>query len=114
MMLAQLLAGMKNENGHVLVPDFYDGIQPLSTAEKAALAQAPVNDQMLMNSFWLGHVKGNGKHLLELINEPSLNVNGFASGQIERTQRMSFRQLQRQIWTCGLWLALTGVNNSRV
>jgi acetylornithine deacetylase/succinyl-diaminopimelate desuccinylase-like protein len=82
MMLAQLLAGMKNENGHVLVPHFYDGIKPLSTAERAALAQAPVNDQMLMNSFWLGHVEGNGKHLLELINEPSLNINGFASGQI--------------------------------
>lgn len=82
MMLAQLLAGMKDEDGHVLVPHFYDGIQPLSTVEKAALARAPVNDQMLMNSFWLGHVDGNGKHLLELINQPSLNINGFASGQI--------------------------------
>jgi acetylornithine deacetylase/succinyl-diaminopimelate desuccinylase-like protein len=82
MMLAQLLAGMKDENGHVLIPHFYDGIAPLSTVEKAALARAPVNDQMLMNFFWLGHVDGNGKHLLELINDPSLNINGFASGQI--------------------------------
>jgi acetylornithine deacetylase/succinyl-diaminopimelate desuccinylase-like protein len=82
MMLAQLLAGMKDENGHVLIPHFYDGVTPLSTIEKNALARAPVNDQMLMNSFWLGHVEGNGKHLLELINEPSLNINGFASGQI--------------------------------
>lgn len=82
MMLAQLLAGMKEENGHVLIPHFYDGITPLSAIEKTALARAPVNDPMLMNSFWLGHVEGNGKHLLELINEPSLNINGFASGQI--------------------------------
>jgi acetylornithine deacetylase/succinyl-diaminopimelate desuccinylase-like protein len=82
MMLAQLLAGMKDENGHVLIPHFYEGIAPLSTVEKAALARAPVNDQMLMDFFWLGHVDGNGKHLLELINDPSLNVNGFASGQI--------------------------------
>lgn len=82
MMLAHLLAGMKDENGHVLVPHFYDGIAPLSPTEKDALARAPVNDQMLMDSFWLGHVDGNGKHLLELINEPSLNINGFASGQI--------------------------------
>jgi acetylornithine deacetylase/succinyl-diaminopimelate desuccinylase-like protein len=82
MMLAQLLAGLKDENGHVLVPHFYDGITPLSTLEKTALARAPVNDQMLMNSFWLGRVEGNGKHLLELINEPSLNINGFASGQV--------------------------------
>ncbi len=82
MMLAQLLAGMKDEEGHVLIPHFYDGIAPLSRVEKDALARAPVNDQMLMNSFWLGHVDGKGKHLLELINEPSLNINGFASGQI--------------------------------
>ncbi len=82
MMLAQLLAGMKDGDGHVLVPHFYDGIMPLSAVEKDALARAPVNDQMLMNSFWLGHVDGGGKHLLELINEPSLNINGFASGQV--------------------------------
>jgi acetylornithine deacetylase/succinyl-diaminopimelate desuccinylase-like protein len=82
MMLSHLLAEMKDENGHVLIPHFYDGIEPLSPLEKTALARAPVNDLMLMNSFWLGHVEGNGKHLLELINEPSLNINGFASGQI--------------------------------
>ncbi len=82
MMLAQLLAGMKDENGHVLIPHFYDGIAPLSLLEREALARAPVNDQMLMQSFWLGHTDGSGKHLLELINQPSLNINGFASGQV--------------------------------
>jgi acetylornithine deacetylase/succinyl-diaminopimelate desuccinylase-like protein len=81
MMLAQLLAGMKDEDGRVLVPHFYDGIEPLSAAEKEALARAPVNDRMLMNAFWLGHVDGAGTHLLELINQPSLNINGLSSGQ---------------------------------
>lgn len=81
MMLAQLLAGMKDENGHVLVPHFYDGIEPLSTVEKDAIREAPVNDRMLMNAFWLGHTDGSGARLLELINEPSLNINGISSGQ---------------------------------
>ena len=81
MMLAQLLAGMKDENGHVLIPHFYDGIAPLSEAEKQALSHAPVNDPMLMDAFWLGHVDGNGAHLLELINQPSLNINGLSSAQ---------------------------------
>jgi acetylornithine deacetylase/succinyl-diaminopimelate desuccinylase-like protein len=81
MMLAQLLAGMKDEDGHVLVPHFYDGIEPLSATEREALRQAPVNDRMLMNAFWLGHVDGSGAHLLELINQPSLNINGLSSGQ---------------------------------
>jgi acetylornithine deacetylase/succinyl-diaminopimelate desuccinylase-like protein len=81
MMLAQLLAGMKDEGGHILVPHFYDGIEPLSSAEKEALAHAPVNDLMLANAFWLGHVDGAGVHLLELLNQPSLNINGLSSGQ---------------------------------
>lgn len=81
MMLAQLLAGMKDENGRVLLPHFYDGIAPLSQPEREALARAPVNDPMLMDSFWLGHVEGSGMHLLDLINQPSLNINGFSSGQ---------------------------------
>ena len=81
MMLAQLLAGMKDEAGHVLVPHFYDGISPLTKTENEAMARAPVNDQMLMGSFWLGHVDGAGKHLLDLINQPSLNINGLSSGQ---------------------------------
>src|ERR1022692_2859955 len=81
MMLARLLSGMKDEDGRVLVPHFYDGIEPLSAAEKEALAHAPVNDRMLMNAFWLGHVDGAGAHLLELINQPSLNINGLSSGQ---------------------------------
>jgi acetylornithine deacetylase/succinyl-diaminopimelate desuccinylase-like protein len=81
MELAQLLAGMKDEGGHVLIPHFYDGIAPLSSAEKNALAHAPVNDAMLMDAFWLGHTEGGGEHLLELINQPSLNVNGLSSAQ---------------------------------
>ena len=81
MMLAQLLAAMKDENGHVIIPHFYDGIAPLSEAEEQALAHAPVNDKMLMDAFWLGRTDGNGKHLLELINEPSLNINGLSSAQ---------------------------------
>jgi len=81
MMLAQLLAGMKDENGRVLIPHFYDGIAPLSEAERQALARAPVNDPMLMDAFWLGHVDGDGAHLLDLINQPSLNINGLSSAQ---------------------------------
>jgi acetylornithine deacetylase/succinyl-diaminopimelate desuccinylase-like protein len=81
MMLAQVLAGMKDDSGHVLIPHFYDGIVLLSKMETEALQHAPANDQMLMRSFWLGHVDGSGKHLLELINEPSLNINGLSSAQ---------------------------------
>ncbi len=81
MMLVQLLAGMKDPNGHVLIPHFYDGITPLGPIEKRALANAPVNDDLLRQELALGHTDGGGKHLLELLNEPSLNINGISSGQ---------------------------------
>ena len=81
MMLVQLLAGMKDANGHVLIPHFYDGITPLGPIEKRALANAPVNDELLRQELALGHTDGGGKHLLDLLNEPSLNINGISSGQ---------------------------------
>jgi len=81
MMLVQLLAGMKDADGHVLIPHFYDGIAPLGPIEKKALAEAPVNDDLLRNELSLGHTDGGNKHLLELLNEPSLNINGISSGQ---------------------------------
>src|SRR5271170_7235946 len=81
MMLVQLLAGMKDADGRVLIPHFYDGIAPLGPIEKQALANAPVNDELLRQELALGHTDGTGKHLLELLNEPSLNINGIFSGQ---------------------------------
>lgn len=79
MMLAQLLAGMKDPEGNVLIPHFYDGITPLSPLEKQAIAEAPVNDDALRQELGLGHVDGGGRKLLELLNLPSLNINGMAA-----------------------------------
>ena len=81
LMLVQLLAGMKDGDGRVLIPHFYDGVKPLSETEKRALREAPVNDGRLMEELWLGHVEGGGKHLLELLNLPTLNINGISAGR---------------------------------
>ena len=82
MMLAQLLAGMKESNGKVLIPHFYDGIAPLGPLEKQAIAEAPVNDAALREELGLGHVEGGGKKLLELLNLPTLNINGMAAANV--------------------------------
>ena len=66
MMLARLLASMKDDDGRVLVDHFYDGIEPLSETEKRAIAAAPAVEADLMKELWLGHVDGGGKSLLEL------------------------------------------------
>lgn len=81
MMLAQLLAGMKDADGRVLIPHFYEGIAPLGTLEQNALAAAPVNDVMLRKEFALGSSMGGGSHLLALLNQPSLEVTGITAGK---------------------------------
>ncbi len=81
MRLVQLLAGMKDADGRVLIPHFYEGIEPLGEVEKKALAAAPVNDDLLRQEFGLGSTDGGGRRLLEVINEPSLNINGISAGQ---------------------------------
>jgi acetylornithine deacetylase/succinyl-diaminopimelate desuccinylase-like protein len=82
MTLARLLASMKDENGHVLIDHFYDGIEPLSAVEKRALAEAPDIDADLMREFWLGATDGAPMKLTELITLPSLNIRGMASSRI--------------------------------
>lgn len=80
MRLAQLLATMKDADGRVLVAGFYDNVVPLGPAEQRAIAEAPDNDAHLLHTFGIAAPDGAGKKLLELLNEPSLNVDGLESG----------------------------------
>ena len=81
MMLAKLLASMKDDSGRVLIDRFYDGIEPLSETEKKAIAEAPAIDTDLMREFWLGSTENAPKHLAELIMLPSLNIRGMSSAR---------------------------------
>ena len=82
LLLARLLASMKNETGRVLVDGFYDDVAPLNAAERKALAEAPAIDRELMREFWLGSTEGDGQSLTELITRPSLNIRGMASSRV--------------------------------
>ena len=82
LLLAKLLASMKDDGGRVLVDHFYDQVEPLSDLEKRAVAEAPDVDADLMREFWLGSTEGGGKKLTELITLPSLNIRGMASSRI--------------------------------
>jgi acetylornithine deacetylase/succinyl-diaminopimelate desuccinylase-like protein len=82
MMLAQLLASMKDENGRVLVDHFYDGLDPLSATEKRAVADAPDDDADLMKELWLGSTENAPRKLADVLNQPSLNVRGMGSSRI--------------------------------
>ena len=82
MMLAQLLASMKNAEGRVLIDHFYDGVVALSELERQAIADMPDNDAALMRDLGLARTEGGGKRLAELINQPALNIRGMASAHV--------------------------------
>jgi acetylornithine deacetylase/succinyl-diaminopimelate desuccinylase-like protein len=81
MLLARLLASMKDERGRVTIKGWYDDVQPLGEAERRALAEAPAYDEELKKELGINRPEGAGRSLLELINEPSLNVNGLTSAE---------------------------------
>src|SRR5947207_1966472 len=82
MLLARLLATMKDDTGRVTIAGWYDGVEPLGETEKRAIAEAPAYDDELRSQLGLARTEGNGKSLMELINQPSLNINGFSSGDV--------------------------------
>jgi acetylornithine deacetylase/succinyl-diaminopimelate desuccinylase-like protein len=82
MMLARLLASMKDDAGRVTIDGWYSDVEPLGQAELRAIAAAPKYDEELKKQLGLKRVEGGGKSLMELINVPSLNINGFGSGDI--------------------------------
>jgi len=87
MRLAKLLASMKDDGGHVLIEGFYDGAEPLGADEKNALKEMPDSDAALMREYGLASTDGGRRSLAELINEPSLNIDGLRSEDIGRQSR---------------------------
>ena len=81
-LLARLLASMKDDDGHVTIEGWYSDVEPLGDAEKRAIAEAPQYDEELKQQLGIKRTENNGKTLMELINQPSLNINGFASGDV--------------------------------
>lgn len=82
MMLAKLLASMKDENGKVTIKGFYDDVIPLTEAEKKALALVPPVDVQMKKELGFPEQEMKGMSLAEAINLPSLNINGFQSGGV--------------------------------
>jgi acetylornithine deacetylase/succinyl-diaminopimelate desuccinylase-like protein len=82
MMLARLLASMKDENGRVTIAGFYDDVVPLSEAETRAIAAVPTPDEALKRDLALGRTEGGGATLAQAIQLPSLNVNGLRSADV--------------------------------
>lgn len=87
MILARLLSSMKDESGKVTISGWYDDVEPLGKTELQAIAEAPQYDEQVKRELGLAQTDGAGRKLLELINEPSLNINGMSSGDVGELAR---------------------------
>ncbi|SNC77654.1 Acetylornithine deacetylase/Succinyl-diaminopimelate desuccinylase [Hymenobacter gelipurpurascens] len=80
--LAQLLGSMKDTTGRVTIAGFYDDVIPLTPLEKQALSRVPNLDATIQQELGFARANGAGQSLNELINQPSLNINGLRSAQV--------------------------------
>jgi acetylornithine deacetylase/succinyl-diaminopimelate desuccinylase-like protein len=82
MLLVRLLASMKDDTGRVLIEGWYDDVTPLGPLEQKAIRELPPYDDSLRTQLGFVLPDGGGKSLADLINEPSLNINGIASAEV--------------------------------
>ncbi|QQS31568.1 MAG: M20/M25/M40 family metallo-hydrolase [Acidobacteriota bacterium] len=81
MTLARLLASMKDAAGNIIIKGWADDVVPFGPIEIQAIKEAPQYDDELKKQLGITFTEGGGS-LLERINQPSLNINGFKSGDV--------------------------------
>ncbi|MCP5110009.1 MAG: M20/M25/M40 family metallo-hydrolase [bacterium] len=82
LMLAQLIASMKDPDGEVLVEGFYDGIDELEESAKQAIEEAPDFALALRRELWIARSEGGDRRIEEAISLPALNVRGLLSAAV--------------------------------
>lgn len=80
--LANLLASMKDEKDRVRIKNFYQSVDPLTDADRAAIAAAPAIDDDLRETFGLAATEAKGAPLGERIALPALNLKGLKSAEV--------------------------------
>jgi acetylornithine deacetylase/succinyl-diaminopimelate desuccinylase-like protein len=78
-MLAGLIARLREEDGHILIPGIYDDVAPLTDADRAALAPMPPVEAELRSSLAIGASIGPAR-LAEGYLAPTLNVRSIHVG----------------------------------
>ena len=79
--MAKLLASMKDDQGRVTIPGFYDGIN-IDEKTKKILRAFPHDKRVFMKTLQIGELDKVGPNYQESIQYPSLNIRGMQSGWI--------------------------------
>jgi acetylornithine deacetylase/succinyl-diaminopimelate desuccinylase-like protein len=82
MALSQLLGRLRDKNGHITIPGFYDGVAPLSAYERKEYARLPITDAALQKMIGVKKLFGErGFTSSERRSaRPTFEINGLTSG----------------------------------
>lgn len=80
-MAAEMIASMRDSEGHILIPGCSDDVHPLSEAEKAAIAKLPPVEDLLKREFAIGRTEG-GEGLTASTMRPAINIRGIRAGAV--------------------------------
>ncbi|MCU0393692.1 MAG: dipeptidase, partial [Thermoflexibacter sp.] len=80
--LCEMIASLKDKNGRITIPHFYDKVEELSPAERKAMAEAPFDLEAYKAELGIAEVFGEeGYTTLERASiRPTLDVNGIWGG----------------------------------
>ena len=84
--MAKLLSSMKDDDGVVIIPGFYDGIS-IDSKTKQILDRFPHDQEEFMKTLQIGDLDKVGDNYQESIQFPSLNIRGMQSGWIDEKVR---------------------------
>ena len=78
--LANFVASLRDADGKILIPGYYDDVRPLTAADRRALRTMPAVDSALRQELQLGATEAHNALLAERIMQPALNVRAFHAG----------------------------------
>jgi acetylornithine deacetylase/succinyl-diaminopimelate desuccinylase-like protein len=84
--LSKLLAGMKDDDGRVIIPGYYEGIV-LDEATKKILAAVPDDVKQIHETIGIAEPERVGANYQESLQYPSLNVRGMLSAYVGNDAR---------------------------
>ncbi len=79
-MMVHLLASMRDTEGRITIPGFYDDVTNLTDAEREALRAIPTVERQLVGELRLGRTEGSPATLAEQLALPALNMSGISGG----------------------------------
>lgn len=80
--LAEMIASLKDRNGRITVPGFYDKVRPLDADERRTIAAVPYSEEQFKQEAGIGQTWGEeGYTFLEQVTaRPTLELNGIWGG----------------------------------